>query len=510
MHLRRPLFLLACLLAARGPLWSQVAYSLRFDPAEEDPTWQVEARFPGRGEETLDFWIARWTAGAYHVADYARFVTELEARDENGRALPVERPETSHFVVQGAGAAAEIVLSYRARSLSSSTISDGVIDVEANRITPGYAYVNPVSLFGFVPARADEPVTLALELPAGWRAGTVLEQDEQGRYRAPSFARFEDSPFLFSPALQEAEFEVEGKLHALSVHGRDREVVQELAHGCRRIVEAGSRLMQGLPYDRYRFLLAFVPESQGGSGLEHSFSTLILVGEETKSEIGPHGFWGVVAHEFFHLWCAERIHVEGIHRPDYTQPFETGTIWLNEGVTEYMTRHVLFQAGFGTEQELLGALTFEFPAGGMNASWTDVSREMGSEDVALEAIVMPFAMKMYFLGPRTILALDLEMRRASAGERGVLDLLHFLRWAYVEHDRGFGEDELPALIDGVAQADLGDFYRRYIDGPEVPQLGPLLEVIGYRLSDGQPVPLEDAGPAQLAARRDFFSPLGKP
>ncbi len=485
---------------------AQVEYRLRFDPAEKDPSWQVEARFPGRGEETLDYWIARWTAGAYHVADYARFVPELTATDERGTTLAVERPETSHFVVRGAGGAGEILIRYRARSLTDSVLSNDVIDVEGNRIRPAYAYVNPVSLFGFVPARIDEPVRLAVELPAGWKAATVLERDAQGRYEAPSYYRFEDSPLLFSPTLETARFEVEGKPHEISVHGRPRTEVEKIAEGCRKIVAAGSSLMQGLPYDRYHFLFGFVPEAQG-SGLEHSFSTLILLNEEIRSV--SDSFWDIVAHEYFHLWCAERIHVQGIERPDYTRPFVTGTIWVNEGVTEYMTRHVLLQAGMIDQAELLGALAGPLPFSGPQASWTAVSRDFGGEGQPLMTVAMPFMMKMYMLGPRTILALDLEMRRASGGERGVLDLLRFLRWAYVEKQRGFDEDEMSALIDGVAAADLGDFYRRFIDGPEVPDLAPLLAVIGYRVDGERVVPLESPSEAQLAARQDFFSATGR-
>jgi len=479
------------------PVAAQVDYRLSFEPGGK--AWSVEARLDARGEQALDFWFPLWTPGAYHVANFGRFVDGFEAHDGKGHPLEVERLDEGHFRIHTKGSGA-LALSYTTRSSSDGVISNDVIDVEANRIRPGYAYVNPPSVFGFVAGRIDEPVTLQLEAPAGWKTATVLESDEQGRYSAPSYLRFEDSPFLLSPTLETLEFTVDGKPHAVSVQGEAQASLQELAEGCKKVVEAASGLMNGLPYDRYHFLLGFVPEGSG-SGLEHSFSTLILVPEGMPVD---EGWWGLVAHEFFHLWTAERIHVQGIHRPDQTQPFQTGTIWVNEGITEYMSHHVLLHAGFMDEQEFLGALTSPLPVQGNPVSWTQVSRDFGSDSEPFMKVAMPFMLKMYMQGPRTILALDLEMRRATHGERGVVDVLHYLQREYVERDRGFAEDEMVAVLTKVAGSDMSAFYQAYIDGPETPDLARSLDVIGYRLEGGRPQALEDASAAQLAARRDLF------
>ena len=101
---------------------AQVDYTLAFEPGGK--LWDVEARMPGRGEATLDFWIPLWTPGAYHVANYGRFVKELGASDEKGAKLAVERADQSHFVVSGAAAAKEIVIRYQAEPISSATRSE--------------------------------------------------------------------------------------------------------------------------------------------------------------------------------------------------------------------------------------------------------------------------------------------------------------------------------------------------------------------------------------------------
>ena len=489
------------------PVAAQTDYSLAFEPGGKE--WRVEVRFAGRGEEELAFHFPLWTPGAYHVAEYGRFVKEIEARDESGAQLELVRDGTSRVVVRGAARAKAIVLAYRAEPISTEIFSHNVIDVESNRIAADYAYVNPVSLFGFVPARAEEPVRLALLLPQGWKAATVLQQDGEGRYLAPSYLRFEDSPFLLSPALETRTFEVEGKPHAVSVHGKSGAELAALADGCKRIVEAGAKLMGGLPYARYHFLFGFVPEA-GGSGLEHSESTLILVNDGMGVDEDEHGLWGITAHEFFHLWTAERIHVQEIHRPDLTQELETGTIWVNEGITEYFCRHLLLHAGFESEEELLASyLSSPIPAGALpKKSWTDVSRAAASWAGMQD--LMQFAARMYMVGPPTIFALDMTMRRATKGERGVFDLLHHLMAEYHAKDRGFGEDELDDILLALAGEEARGFYERYIDGPEIPDPAQFLDVLGYREVGGQLVELDSPSEAQLAARRDYFSITGVP
>lgn len=497
--------LTAGLLAPRTA--AQTDYTLAFEPG--GARWQVEVRLAGRGEEALEFRFPLWTPGAYHVADYGRAVKELTACDEQQKPLAVERLEEGHFVLSGVARAKEIVLRYTADSLSQGQFTNKVIDVESNRIARDYAYVNPPSLFGFVPARAAEPVRLTLVLPAGWKAATVLERDAEGRYLAPSYLRFEDSPLLFSPTLESTSFTVDGKPHTVSVHGRGPEDVATIAAGCQRIVEAGSQLMLGLPYERYHFLYGFVPEA-GGSGLEHSDSTLILLAPGTGLDEEAHSFWGITAHEYFHLWCAERIHVQEIRAPDLLAPLETGTIWVNEGITEYFCRHLLLHAGFYDEQELLASYLegngLEALAG--HASWADVSR--ATADWNGMSDLMTFAVRMYMLGPRVIFALDMEMRRATEGERGVLDFLRLLMAEYDAQGRGFGEEELDDVLAKVAGPAAAAFHARCIEGTEIPDPARYLEVIGYRAEGGAAVSLDAPSEAQLRARSDYFSLTGKP
>jgi predicted metalloprotease with PDZ domain len=156
-----------------------VAYELSFDRAAR--IWDVEARFPAAQADGAGFWIARWTAGAYHVAEYGRFARELVALDGTGEKLSVERVDDSHWVI-ATNAREPFVVRYKAESISSGQLDAGVFDVEANRIRDDYAYLTPVSLLGFVPGFQQLPISLGVDQPDGWRTATSMVADEDGRY----------------------------------------------------------------------------------------------------------------------------------------------------------------------------------------------------------------------------------------------------------------------------------------------------------------------------------------
>jgi predicted metalloprotease with PDZ domain len=514
--LPRPSPFLAVLLAPTllviGPLAgigsAQIDYRASLDPESE--LWTVEGRIANPEKAEVDFWIPRWTPGAYHLAEFGRWVEELQARDAQGKTLEFERIGESHFRIASQGVD-PVLVRYTARSMSKTALpmndmDQFVIDVEANRITSDYAYVNPPSLFGFVAGALDDPISLTMELPAGWSAATVLARDEAGVFHAPSYYRFEDSPLLFAPGLRSIELEAGGKPCTVTMYGQGAAPPETIAGGCKRIVESAAKLMGGLPYDRYHFLIAYVPGS--GAGLEHSDSTLILASPEMSLE----DQWGLIGHEFFHLWCAERIHTAAIHQPDFTEPLRTATIWVNESITDYFTQHVLLHAGLQDRAGLLAHFLEQSPmeamfgSGGPKPALTQVSRDWEKIDGLPD--LMNFIVRIYSEGPKTMFALDLAMRRASGGEKGVLDLLRHLMSEYAAKDRGFGEEEMPEILNGVAGADISDFYKRYIAGGETPELGSFLDVIGYRVEGGVVAEVPEPTAAQLDAREDFFSAEG--
>ena len=478
----------------------------------EEKLWDVSMALTLPKPAPFELWIPRWTPGAYHVADFANNVKELSATDAAGHTLKVKKQSPVVSWEIDPGNATEIEIRYQATPTSEGPLAP-ILELEGSRIAAGRAYLTPCSLLAFVPELQSRPVEVTLELPPGWKTATALDRRDDGTFTAPSYLRLEDSPFLMGRKLVVETFEAAGATHEVAALGKSEDELKPIAEDCKKIVEASSRMMGGLPYKRYVFLFGF--GSGGSGGLEHSYSTLILLPNAMPETELLH----VIAHEFFHLWNAERIHVEGIEHPDLTKPFTTGTIWLNEGGTEYVSGLILVAAGLQTEKQFFKTLARNYAmvtSPGMREmltkrSWLEVSKAFTNASMN---DFMELVLTHYQEGSVVLFALDLEMRKASGGERGIPDLLRYLFENYAKKGRGYGESELPSILSKIAGADMSGFYDKYIAGPEQVDLSKFVGVIGLKLEtsenayDAKLVEVEKPSPEQLAMRKKLFA-IGK-
>lgn len=464
----------------------------------------------------FEFWLPRWTPGGYHLADFAKFVEDISAEDADGKSLKItEVEEPRHWTIDP-GNSTRVVIRYKLDHSSPGGFDPNALDMEANRITKRYAFINSTSLFGFVPELLEKPAEFDLDFPENWKVATPLTKNKNGAYTAPNYYRLEDSPLLASPKLIIEEWKVDGIPHALACYGKSESDVKMMAAQCEQIATAAKRLMGSLPYDHYIFLLSFANDSIGGGGLEHTFSTLILLPgmvPASASEVKH-----VLAHEYFHLWNAERIHVDKLQKPDYTKPLNTGTIWLNEGATEYMSFLLLTQAEVETRKRFFAEMSqknagvHSGPEG--RKSIVESSRAWSSGPMSN---LMEIVLNVYERGAVTTFAMDLMIRAKTDGKLGMADVFKYLMEHYVNKDKGYGEDELPEIIKKAVGVDMKSFYDRFIAGSELPDLDEYLKPIGLKMNrgaNGLPArggfhELEDVTDAQKALRDKFFELPGE-
>lgn len=485
---------------------------VRYDvsPDVKSVKWKVSMALDVPAPGPFELWIPRWTPGGYHLVDFGQFVEEVKAKGADGLEVKVdELDEPVHWKIDP-GKSPRVRIDYTARVASTGPFDATALDVEANRITDTHAFLNSTSLFAFVPGTLDRPVEVKLELPEGWKAASALVKNEKGLYTAPSYYRLEDSPFLMAADLQVVPFTVAKIPHEVATTGKSASDAKALAEVCEKVVDAGRRVMGGLPYDRYVFLLGFLPEG-GMGGLEHSYSTLILLPNGIPTSMTHH----VIAHEFFHLWCAERIQVQELRKPDYTKPFVTGTIWHNEGITEYMAHVLLFHGGLLDETQFLAEMASKNAGNHARSKAATRKSQIDFSKGWVNATLPDFIeinTGIYDRGCVNGFALDLLIRARTEGKKGIVDVLRHLMAEYHDKGKGFGEDELPEIYAKVTGLDLTEFFDRYVAGRELPDLDPFLAPYGWKLrrtSKGAPgrgafQDLEEVTDAQRALREAFF------
>jgi predicted metalloprotease with PDZ domain len=244
-----------------------------------------------------------------------------------------------------------------------------------------------------------------------------------------------------------------------------------------------------------RYLFQVMAVGDGYGGLEHRSSTSLLCkrsdlsksGEEQISD-GYRDFLGLCSHEYFHLWNVKRIRPRVFKEADLSREAHTRLLWAFEGITSYYDDLSLVRSGrienssyldllarvitrvlrgSGREKQTLEESSFD--------AWTKFYK---ADENAPNAIV-----SYYSKGALVALALDLLIRRESAGDKSLDDLMRALWERYGRSDLGVGEGDIEALAQEVTGLELGDFFDQALRGTDELPLAELLQQVGvgYRL-----------------------------
>ncbi|MDI3316638.1 MAG: PDZ domain-containing protein [Bacillota bacterium] len=432
-------------------------------------------------EGTLEFSLPVWTPGSYSIEDYARHLVDLRAQageGEGGPELPVEKVGKSTWRVQ-LGGHDPIRLEYRVYAHQ--------LDVDAADLDEHHAFWNGTLLFLYLEGGKEFPCTLQVEAPEGWRVYTGLEPVEgtPGLFRAADYDELVDCPVeCGTPRLY--TFEVEGVPHRLVLDGHGNEEPERLVADLRAVVAEAARLMGGLPYKEYTFLVHLL-ERRGG-GLEHRNSTAIQVGRFQFRE--PKEYARVLtlfAHEFFHLWNVKRIRPLALGPFDYLRENLTRLLWAMEGLTDYYAWMLVGRAGVVPRERFLEYIAEtiqrleETPgrrvqplAGSSWDSWIHFYRP--DENTPNTGV------SYYVKGSLVGLALDVEIRSRTGGRRSLDDVMRLLWQRYGSRDQGIPELEgWKATAEEACGFPLDDFFARYVTGSEEIDWAGRLEFLGLEL-----------------------------
>lgn len=454
---------------------------LRYRVTLDDPVGHeigVELVVPAPGGDSLDLVLPVWTPGSYLVRDFARHLFDLEARDAAGRRLPVERIEKHRWRVRtGRGA---LRVRYRVFAFEES--------VRTSFFDDAHAFWNGTSVFLYADGVLERPCEVEVEPPPGWRVSTALPR-RGARWRAAGYDELADSPFEVGTHDVHA-FRSGGARFELALFGETNADVRRLVAILRAVARAEGALFGGFPFDRYLFVVHMLPRD--GGGLEHrASSTLNVAGLSFDGEAGYKRFAELAAHELFHAWNVKRIRDRRLGPFDYTRENYTRLLWFHEGFTSFMEGPILLRAGLIEPEAHLADLA---------ERWTRYVAKPGRNvtplsDLSFEAWIKQYkpaenftnrAISYYEKGEWVALALELVLREATGGRRGVADLFRRLWRAFGARDVGLEPADVEAAASAVAGRPLDGFFRRYVHGTEELPLPRLLARAGVRVARRAP------------------------
>ena len=430
-----------------------------------------------------------WTPGSYLVREYAKNIQGFGAKNSsNDRFLPSCKISKNHWQIDTENCA-DITVNYQ--------VFANELTVRTNHLDTTHGYFNGAALFFFIPGLEEQAIELKIVTPQpDWQIATTLDscQDEANTFIAKDFDTLVDTPVEIG-IHKLYNFDVLGKPHQLAIWGKGNANAEQIIADTQKIIEVEANLYDGLPYDKYLFILHL--SGSGYGGLEHKESCSLnypRFGFKKKDKYNR--FMQLVAHEFFHLWNVKRIRPKVLEKFDYEKENYTTSLWFSEGTTSYYDNLIPLRAKIydsktclenfskditkylntpGRKIQPLGESSFD--------AWIKLYRRDANSDNN--------QISYYLKGELVSLLLDLLIRAKHNNKRSLDDVMYRMWTDFGKNEIGFSPQKLQEVIESIAATDLSDFFHRYIDTTEELPFDEYLEPFGLKLkaiAADEPIP----------------------
>ncbi|HEX8190620.1 MAG TPA: hypothetical protein VF586_19830 [Pyrinomonadaceae bacterium] len=489
---------------ARAQDVTATAYRISYTLSMPDPAshlFEVQVDVQGlAGAGRVDFQMPRWSPGRYAVFDFAKNVQEARVSPHcppgakcERQSARAERLDTQTWRADARGAAG-LTFSYR---VFADDLSGTFSQLDAR-----HANFNGHSVFAYVVGHKQDPVTLKVNAPGGWKLINGQSKGaEQSEFRFANYDLLADTPTEVAPDFNVETFEVGGKTYRVVVHsfGDEGGKRGELAKRVERVVRAEVALMPEPDYEQYTFLFHFDPTARRGDGMEHLNSTQIVetaaLGEGRTLDEAV----GTAAHEFFHVWNVKRMRPAGLGPWDFTRPVVTRGLWIAEGFTNYYGKLSQRRAGLWDDEQLFRAYAgaiggIENQPGVRLTSAVEASllapfidRASHDQKTNLPNVVVSY----YPKGETVAVALDLLIRGRSRGRASLDDVMRraYTKFylespndSYYLRGRAYTVEEFERLASEATGLDLSDFFARYVHDAQPLPYEEALAHVGLRLT----------------------------
>ncbi|BAY80564.1 peptidase M61 domain-containing protein [Calothrix parasitica NIES-267] len=428
---------------------------------------------------TLDLKMPVWTPGSYLVREYAKHLQDFSA-NSNDKALNWQKIGKNHWQVNTNGIS-QVTVKYR--------IFANELTVRTNHLDASHGYFNGAAIFFRIPEFDKQPINVTIQTPSPeWQVTTTLPvvEAQKNTFVAEDFDTLVDSPFEIGTH-QIYDFEVRSLPHQLAIWGKGKVEVEPMIEDIKRIIEVEADMFDGLPYERYLFLLHLSAQSFGG--LEHKNSCSLIYrrfgfNDREKYE----RFMQLVAHEFFHLWNVKRIRPKELEVFDYDQENYTPSLWFCEGTTSYYDLLIPLRAGIYDVKTYLNNLSkeitrYQTTPGRKVQPVSESSFDAWIKLYRQDANSPNSQISYYLKGEMITLLLDLLIRSRHQNQRSLDDVMLKLWQKFGQDEIGYTAEELKQIIESVAGTDLTEFFQRYVHGIEELPFDEYLEPFGLKLAE---------------------------
>lgn len=442
---------------------------------------EVELITPVINSEKAEYKFPAMVPGTYKVYNFGRFVSNLKAFDASGNELPVENKDINTWEISGADKMYKIT--YRVRETFGDTSGESVFEPVGTCIEKDSVFVfNNHGFFGYLNGYLENDYIISFKKPEGFYGSTSLDpvsrDDKEEIFTAEDYQYLVDNPVMFNvPDTVHINFDEIKVLVSVYSPGKGLKA-SDLSDKLRELLIAIRNYLGGkLPADKYSFLYFFTDKEGSGSfgALEHNISSFYYMPDVPKeaSSYMINQLQSTSAHEFYHIVTPLNLHSEEIGNFDFNDPKMSRHLWLYEGVTEYHSNYIRLREGLIDMNEFAEDLENKMNGA---SKYNDTLPFTEMSKGALDKYENQY-FNVYQKGALIGLCLDILIRKESNGSQGIQDVINVLTEKYGMKNP-FKDDELFDEIVSLTSPEIGEFIRRYVDGPERIPYNEILGIIG--------------------------------
>jgi predicted metalloprotease with PDZ domain len=469
----------------------------------------VVLEISGIEEDTLVFYFPKAVPGTYSIADFGRFVSNLEAYNKSGDKLKAKKISKNAYLFPNAANLQKITYSVD-DTWDSRKKKNKIFAPTGTHFDPGNIFIfNNAGVFGSFSGFEKMDFKVNIQMQSGMQAFTSSEMHNQGNgsivIQTSSYEELVDAPVMLGHVDSDT-INRNGQQFVINVyHERGIPLAGVLKPEMEKCLLAIEAFWGYLPITNYHFhfyIEDFTDVHEeitqkpniinvyknfrniGSGALEHkhsSFYVLLDLGNNIVSsylkDIHYMGFLHEVAiHEYLHIIAPIGLHSEKIGQFNFLDPQMSKHLWFYEGVTDYFASLVMLQNGM-LDLELFFNKTMsekmvyaeKFPNEKMTFA------EM-SENVLDKKYNKEYN-SVYSRGTLMGLLLDLSIIHYSDGQLDLKSVVSHLyeKYGYKEsfNDDQFIDEFLELVPDSVSR-----FFARYVTGHDPIDYNEYLNKIG--------------------------------
>ena len=449
-----------------------------------DDQLRIKLKTPSISESSIEYHMPKIVPGTYSISDFGRFVTEFTAISKGGDTLEVNRLDINRWEISQANQLDYITylvddtFDKNERYQENIIFEPGGTNIEVER---NVFMLNTFGLVGYLKGYKFIPYQIEIqhspELYGASALKRLIAEKNKDVFTAENYNFLADGPIMYCEP-DTAIKTISGAEIIISVYSPNKRLTAaEIMATLNDLIEAQTNYLGGkLPVDRYAYLIYLMDRNSlsGGMGaLEHSYSSMYTLPDASIDRIGQF-VRDVAAHEFLHIVTPLNIHSEQIHEFNYIEPEMSKHLWLYEGVTEYSAMHVQIRNQLISEEDFLDGIlgkvvmASKYP----EVAFTEMSEKILKDDFA------PMYGNVYEKGALIGMCLDLYLIRYSDGKLDLPGLLAQLAKKYGPH-QAFEDDGLIDEITAMTYPEVGEFFKKYVEGSSPLPLQEVLSSAGY-------------------------------